>query len=254
MAELSPDGKTPWLRADLVAPWWKIINVVIVMLGVGIISGALYGTRHGSGDFYQRINDHYLIRDGIFESGFLAAFLVFLRWRGWMPADFRMRLGWRTTLAGIGLFALTILSAYLVTHTAFILAAVLDGTILGKFMLIFLPTHFGVQPGSIHLHWIVIFVFTFLNAFYEELVYMGYVFNQWAQKYGVQKAVWFTIALRMGVHIYQGSEHILQIGVWSIIFGVWYGREGKLWPMILAHALIDLLSLSLFKIQFGAHP
>jgi len=82
---------------------------------------------------------------------------------------------------------------------------------------------------------------------------MGYAFNQWAQKFGAKSAFFLTLAFRMGVHIYQGSEHILQIGLWSIIFGLWYWKQGKLWPLILAHALIDLFSLSLIKILFGAH-
>lgn len=62
----------------------------------------------------------------------------------------------------------------------------------------------------------------------------------------------FTAFIRLIVHSYQGTEHILQIGFWSLLFGVWYRYQGKLWPLILAHFLIDLLSLSLFKIMFGA--
>jgi len=248
---LPPIPKT-WLRPELVAPWWKIINVLIVMFGVGIVSGALYGTKHTSGDFYRMMSDYHFIRDAFFESLFLSAFLFFLRWRKWQPFDFRMHLGWWTTLSGIGLFALTYVSAFLVIHYTFQLARALDGTVLSSFLLLFLPTHYGVPNGSVELHWLTIFVFVFLNAFYEEIVYMGYAFNQWAQKFDAKSAFLVTMAFRMGVHIYQGSEHILQIAVLSIIFGLWYWRQGKLWPLILGHALIDLTSLSIFKIQFAS--
>lgn len=248
----SPPGNTPWLRPELVAPWWKIVNVLIVMLGVGIVSGAIYGIKHTSGDFYLMISDHYLVRDGFFQSSFLCGLLFFLKWRGWKPSDFRVHLGWLTSLHGIALFFLTCVGLLIVIKSAFALAYLFQGTLVEGFIRIFLPINYGVPPGSIHLHWITIFSFVLLNAFYEEIVYMGYAFNQWAQKYGAWSAFFFTLAFRMGVHIYQGSEHILQIGIWSIIFGLWYKYQGKLWPLVLAHALIDLYSFGLLKLEFGA--
>jgi membrane protease YdiL (CAAX protease family) len=81
---------------------------------------------------------------------------------------------------------------------------------------------------------------------------MGYVFNQWAEKYGAVKAVCFTSLLRLIVHTYQGTEHLLPIAFWSILFGVWYYYARKLWPLIFAHFLIDLLSLGLFKAIYGS--
>ena len=63
---------------------------------------------------------------------------------------------------------------------------------------------------------------TVLNAFYEELVYMGYGFNLWAAKYGPRTAVLFSILARLSIHTYQGAEHLLPIAVWAVIFGVWY--------------------------------
>jgi len=249
---LSPDKKTPWLRPELVAPWWKIINVLFVMLGVGIISGALYGTKHSSGDFYRMMNDYHFLRDAFLESLFLSAFLFFLRWRGWKPSDFRMHFGGWTTFCGICLFVLTYFSAFFVVHNAFLLARMTQGTAFSSLLLLFLPIHYGVPDGTVELHWLTVFTFPFLNAFYEEIVYLGYAFNQWAQKFGAKNAFFLTLAFRMGVHIYQGSEHILQIAVLSTIFGLWYWKQGKLWPLILGHALIDLMSLGLFKIHFAS--
>ena len=249
----STSEKDPWLRSELIAPWWKIINIVAVMLGAGIILGAFYSTRHESGAFYQRFSDYFFIKNAAFESCFLAMFLVFLRQRGWKPADFRIRIGWWTGLSGIGLFLLTTFCVYVVNHTTLTLARDLETTTLGRWVALFVPTHPDITPGSIPLHWVTIIGFTLLNAFYEELVYMGYVFNQWAAKYGAEKALFFTAFIRLIVHTYQGTEHILPIGLWSLLFGVWYYYQRKLWPLILAHFLIDLLSLGLFKMIFGAH-
>jgi membrane protease YdiL (CAAX protease family) len=244
--------KDPWLRAELIAPWWKIIYIIGVMLGIGIILGAFYSTRHASGTFYQRFSDLFFIKDAAFESGFLALFLFFLSYRGWKNSDFRIRIGWWTSLCGIGLFVLTTFCVYTVNHTTLTLARDFQGTLPGRWIALFAPQHPDITPGSIPLHWGTIIGFTLLNAFYEELVYMGYVFNQWAAKFGPEKALFFTAFLRLIVHSYQGTESILPIGFWCLLFGVWYYYQRKLWPLIFAHFLIDLLSLSLFKIIFGA--
>ncbi len=247
-----PSTKDPWLRAELIAPWWKIIYVVGVMLGVGIILGAFYSARHESGSFYQRFSDYFFIKNAAFESGFLALFLFFLRYRGWKVSDFRIRIGWAASLSGVALFFLTTLLVYLVNHSTLTLARDLQSTALGRWVSLFTPAHPDLLPKSVPLHWATIFGFTLLNAYYEELVYMGYVFNQWAAKYGPFKAVLFTSLIRLIVHSYQGTEQLLPIGLWSLLFGFWYRYNGKLWPLVLAHFLIDLLSLSLFKMIFGS--
>jgi membrane protease YdiL (CAAX protease family) len=252
LASHSTPPNDPWLRAELIAPWWKIIYVVGVMLGAGIITGAFYSEHHQSGSFFQRLSDYFFIKDAAFESGFLALFLFFLRYRGWTISDFRIRIGWWTSLCGVGLFFLTTLGVYLVNHFTLTLARDLNATPFERWISLLVPRHPDLPPGSVPLRWITIIGFTLLNAFYEELVYMGYVFNQWATKYGPEKAVLFTSFIRLIVHSYQGTEHILPIGLWSLLFGFWYRSQGKLWPLILAHFLIDLLSLSLFKMVYGA--
>jgi len=245
-------GKDPWLRPELVAPWWKIIYIIGVMLGVGIILGAVYSTRHPSGAFYQRFSDYYFLRNAAFESGFLALFLFFLYYRDWKLSDFRLHIGWWTSLCGIGLFLLTMLGVYLVNHTTNVLFHHFRGTALGDCLALFVPKRPNIALHSVPLYWVTIVAVTLLNAFYEELVYMGYVFNQWAQKFGAGKALAFTSFLRLIVHTYQGTEQLLPIALWSLLFGVWYRYQGKLWPLILAHFLIDLLSLGLFKLNYGA--
>jgi len=247
-----PTGNDPWVRPELIVPWRRIIEVVAVMLGVGIIFGAFYSTRHASGEFYQRFNDYFLVKNGALECAFLAPFLLFLHRSGWKSSDFRIRIGWWTSLSAIGLFFVTSFGVYLVNRSTLSLASIFHATTFGRWIDLFVPAHFDVAPGSIHLHWATIIGATLLNAFYEELVYMGYVFNQLAAKYGAQKAVLLTAFLRLVVHTYQGTEHLLPIALWSLIFGLWYRYQRKLWPLILAHFLIDLLSLGLFKIMYGA--
>jgi membrane protease YdiL (CAAX protease family) len=44
-------------------------------------------------------------------------------------------------------------------------------------------------------------------------------------------------------HAYQGATGILVTGVLGLVFGLLYLRSKSLWPLVIAHGLIDTLSL-----------
>jgi membrane protease YdiL (CAAX protease family) len=241
----------PWLRPELVAPWGVVAALVFLMLGAGIISGFVYGQTHRSGDFIAMMNDRGLVKNSSIEAPFLGLFLLVLGRRGWTPADFRVRIGWLSSLEGLGLLALTYGCLLGVMMPLLLIAHFLPHSTLGIWAGSIVPHTLPLTRGSIQLSWAVIIPCTVLNAFFEELVYMGYFFNQCAAKLGPWTAVAATILLRLSVHTYQGTEHLLQIGVWSLVFGLWYRFGGKVWPLILAHVIIDLLSLGALKIISG---
>ena len=239
---------TRWMRPELVASWRWLGAMVTIMLGPGVVLGAAYGLTHETGDFMSMIQDRSFLANGAYEAAMLGLFLLALQHRGWSTADFRLRIGWESTLQGFGLLAISYLGlmasgvmlhalAQIFHHVAWI-----DGA---------LPKLGALHKGSIHLSWVVIFTFTIVNAFYEELVYMGLLFNQCAAKAGVGWAVAVTIFARMLIHTYQGTSHVVQIGVWALIFTLGYVRFKRVWPLVLAHTMIDLVSLSALKLMFG---
>ena len=89
------------------------------------------------------------------------------------------------------------------------------------------------------------------NAFFEELTCMGYAFTQFAAKRGPLFALFLTVILRMSCHSYQGPVHMLGIGVVFLLAGLVYWRTRNLWPLVIAHALIDIFSSALVKILHG---
>jgi len=240
------------VRPELIVPAWIILGVAGAMLGWGAAFGAWYGMTHPPGTFYLLFTDRVFLINDIFQGSALAAFLFYLHRQGWRPADFRIRIGIITTLSGLGLlvvtyggfFALAEFSRFVVR----MLAPTPDGWIAG----LFIPRHVPIPHGAIHITWMVAIVSMVLNAFYEEIVYMGYGFNLWAAKYGPRTAVFLSILARMVVHTYQGTEHILPIALWAVIFGVWYRYHRALWPLILAHMLIDLVSVGQLKVIYGS--
>jgi membrane protease YdiL (CAAX protease family) len=241
------------IRPELIVPWWEIMAVAVPMLGVGIAVSAYYGLTHPSGSFYLLVYDRFFLFNSAFQSAMLAGFLLFLHGRGWKPADLRVRIGWISSLRGLELLVFTYGGFLAVAEFSRFMIWILGPTPYGFLTRLFVPSHVAVPADGIHLAWITLLGATLLTAFYEELVYMGYGFNLWAAKYGPRTAVLFSILARLSVHTYQGVEHILPIGVWAVIFGVWYRYHRKVWHLILAHVMIDLLSISLLKFYHPAH-
>jgi len=241
------------IRPELIVPWWEIMAVAIPMLGVGIVVSAYYGLTHPSGSFYLLISDRFFLFNGAFQSFMLAGFFLFLHGRGWKPNDFRVRIGWIASLRGLELLVFTYGGFLAVAEFSRFMIWAMGPTPYAFLAQLFIPAHMAIPADGFHLAWITLICGTLLNAFYEELVYMGYGFNLWAAKYGLRTAVLFSILARLSVHTYQGIEHILPIAVWATIFGVWYRYHRKVWHLIMAHLMIDLISIGQLKYFYPVH-
>ena len=51
------------------------------------------------------------------------------------------------------------------------------------------------------------------------------------------------IALRVMCHLYTGVVGVLLIAPVAVLFSYWYVRSGRLWPLIVAHGLLDFIAL-----------
>jgi membrane protease YdiL (CAAX protease family) len=89
--------------------------------------------------------------------------------------------------------------------------------------------------------WIVLIFSNIVNGCFEELTVMGYAFNQFAAKRGPLFALVSTTFLRLLYHTWKQPAYLLETGIAFLIFGVFYWRTRKLWPLILAHVSFDIL-------------
>ena len=242
---------TRWLRGELVAPWWEIAAILLVVIGP-FAGRSIWMAFQGSSSHFINLllTNSRLLSGAIIESALLAALLGYLRWRGWTAHDFKIKPGWLSTLEGIPLFVAVLAANFVTVSTLFALIFVLQSTYnsLYAFLLAYNP-----QPEfhSIHVGWILLIGTMILNAFFEEMTCMGYAFNQFAAKRGPFFALVVTVSVRMSCHIYQGPVHMLGIGMVFLIFGLWYWYTRNLWPLIAGHALLDIASTGLMKIFFG---
>lgn len=232
-----------WLRAGLVASWREIIAVLFLTIGYYVYTSTRIGFYRFNGYYINLQPSNYsLLHLMAGESAILALLLVFLRWRGWTPSDFKIRLGLWSSLQGAFLLIAWIASGFCTFWILYVLQK--HHYSLGLYAVI------GSHP-KIHrvgLSWMILIVGDIVNAYFEEVTVMGFAFNQFAAKRGPLFALVLTTFLRLAYHTWKQPAYLVEAGIAFLIFGVFYWRTRKLWPLILAHASFDILDDALGKL------
>ena len=82
-----------------------------------------------------------------------------------------------------------------------------------------------------------------MNGILEEVVMIGYLFTRWLQ---AGWRAWVVVAVsalvRGSYHLYQGFGGFVGNVIMGAIFGVFYLRVKRLWPLVIAHTLLDVVS------------
>jgi membrane protease YdiL (CAAX protease family) len=251
MADAIDRNDTRWLRPALVARWREIILVLLAATGLFIASSA-WGATHGSSHRYFSLiltNSRMLVNLAL-ESAILGLFLIYLHRRGWTPADLRIKPGVVATLEGIPLM----IAMFLVNLTivfGLIIAGFFVQSRYQSFTEFIMSNAPQLAPHSIQIGWVVLITAVVFNAFFEEITCTSYMFNQFAAKRGPLFALLLTVVVRMGYHTYEGPTHMLGIGAVFFVAGACYWWTRNVWPLIVAHALVDLASMALLKMHYG---
>lgn len=157
---------------------------------------------------------------------------LYLLWRsGIGPAEIGLgRLRWRSDVfTGMGLAALIGIPGlvfYLVARA--------------------MSLNAQVEPSALHNSWWripVLVLAAFANGFAEEVIVVGYLITRLRQLGWTQRnAVLTSGLLRSVYHLYQGFGAGLGNLVMGVIFGYAWCRTGRLWPLVIAHGLIDTVA------------
>jgi len=157
---------------------------------------------------------------------------LYLLWRGGInPARIGLgRLRWRPdVLGGLGLAALIGIPGLLLY---------LAGRVLG--------INAEVEPSALHDTWWripVLIIAAFANGFAEEVVVVGYLITRLRQLgLSESKAVLASSMLRGLYHLYQGFAAGLGNMAMGLVFGYVWTRTGRLWPLVIAHGVIDTVA------------
>lgn len=102
-----------------------------------------------------------------------------------------------------------------------------------------------VSPANLTEWWAapVLVLIAAGNGLIEEVVVVGYLITRLRQTgWGVAAAVAFSSVLRGTYHLYQGFGGFVGNAVMGVIFALFFLRTRRLWPLILAHTLLDIVA------------
>jgi membrane protease YdiL (CAAX protease family) len=83
-----------------------------------------------------------------------------------------------------------------------------------------------------------------VNPVFEELFVLGYVVQSLRKTFSLTLAVNVSVAIRLSYHLYEGPQAVIPIAIFGLMVTFAYVRLGRLWPIIVAHAILDFLALS----------
>jgi uncharacterized protein len=212
-------------------PRVEFLIVIMWAFGLPIFSSILsIGTQTDTREYF---NNAALVSVVVMEVAQSLFLIWFLRIRGWTLEKIGLRVTLRGTALGLALLVVTYAVIYAVQTVAQLLP-------------IDMPAAFRAYPGaaadlSMHL----VFLASTVNGIYEEVFVAGYIISALAPVRGMWTAINVSTGIRLLYHLYQGPVGILSIVPMGLIFGYAFARTRQLWPLILAHILMDIVGLSL---------
>jgi membrane protease YdiL (CAAX protease family) len=116
----------------------------------------------------------------------------------------------------------------------------------------------GVQASPLDTSWwtVPILVFSALRAaLVEEVIVVGYLFTRLTQ---LRWSPWWIIGaaalLRGTYHLYQGYGPFIGNVAMGVVFGWCYMRWGRVMPLVVAHALLDVASFVGYPLAVSLWP
>jgi membrane protease YdiL (CAAX protease family) len=113
----------------------------------------------------------------------------------------------------------------------------------------------SVEPAELYDTWWripVLVLAAFANGWAEEVIVVGFLLTRLRQlRWNPVAAVIVTSLLRGFYHLYQGFGAGLGNIAMGLVFGYVYLRTGRLWPLIVAHALIDVVAFVGYALAAG---
>ncbi|CDO29198.1 CPBP family intramembrane glutamic endopeptidase [Mycolicibacterium porcinum] len=103
-----------------------------------------------------------------------------------------------------------------------------------------------VEPAELYDTWWripMLLGVAFANGWAEEIIVVGFLLTRLRQlDVSPGRALVISSLLRGAYHLYQGYSAGLGNVVMGLVFGYAWQRTGRLWPLIIAHTLIDAVA------------
>lgn len=196
------------------------INILTVLQAAPKASGA-----------YGQISESDFAFLLLFELLVLMLLATFLHARGWTLERVGLGPNLKETISGIALVAVT----------EFVASVIWVVVTLPSPKLQQAEETFSVLSGPFSPALVV--AVSVVNPIFEETFLCGYMLSALKER----THWWIPVALSVGVrtlcHLYQGPVGLTFVVPLGIIFACWYLRQGRLWPLIVAHVAFDFIPL-----------
>jgi membrane protease YdiL (CAAX protease family) len=213
---------------NAIPPVVEFAIVVVLAFGLPILGTILIVS---SGDSAGSISQPGLESLLIDESIILGVLALFLFLRGWTL----QRIGLNPSLFDSAVGLLLVVAAVLITDLAVVIAAGFSPDLMEA----------ANNPGFITPGFdaATVLAASVLNGLFEEVFLCGYVITALKERRGFWTAINVSVAIRLSYHLYQGPVGVLDIVPVGLVFGYFYARTGRLWPLVFGHALVDFVGL-----------
>lgn len=113
----------------------------------------------------------------------------------------------------------------------------------------------AVQPSTLDETWwrpITLTLSAIGNSAAEEVLVVGFLLTRLRQLgLGENAGLLISAALRGAYHLYQGFGGFIGNLVMGLVFGRIWQRTGRLWPLVIAHALLDVVAFVGYAVLRG---
>lgn len=203
--------------------WSPVTEFGIVVLGAFAlpIAASLWSTGNPNQVVTARELQQLIVQEAIV----LAALGWFLSVRGWSVEHFDAHPSWLEIAHGVGL-AVAPWVAWAIVAPAFDSS---QETLLS---------------ANATLDWVTVLAISIINPLFEELFLCGYMITVLTQRQGPAVALAASLAVRLSFHTYQGLAGLVSIGLIGLTFSIYFVRTRRLWPVLVAHGLLDFAGLA----------
>ena len=213
----------------------EFLIVVLGSLGLTLLSNLQLVLDPGIADQLPPFTNETLIANLVYEIFVLVWLSAFMKARGWTLERLGFAISLRDTSVGLLLAIIVFCAVWFIEQALGSAApAILESA-----------RRFDRVSGELDL-WAMLLA-SVVDAVFEELFVCAYVISALKEKRRAAFALNVSIALRMGCHVYQGVYGVLIGGAWGLVFGYWYLKSGRIWPVLVAHAALlftELVMLS----------
>ncbi|MCL2794088.1 MAG: CPBP family intramembrane metalloprotease [Microbacteriaceae bacterium] len=182
---------------------------------------------------------------GVFFDLFPVALAIYLLWMPGRSAFEAIGLTWRRPGRDLGT-GLLLAAAIGIPGLAFYALGRLAGITV------------SVQASPLDPHWwtIPLLVLSAVRAaLQEEIIVVGYLFARLRElEWGKWATIIASAVLRGSYHLYQGVGPFFGNAVMGVVFGWVYSRWGRTAPLVVAHAVLDIVSFVGYPVAVAAFP